>query len=88
MTEKERLRNWLDCQITAKNSRYIETDGGVQIATMDLTHVSNELFVYNAAELARILDEVLHIEPRDGVEMKKRVYFTYRGYKVFDIFNA
>ena len=88
MTEKERLRNWLDDQIVAKNGRRVETDNGEQIENMEYTHDDDVLFVYNTAELVRILGETLIIEDREGVKMNKRVYFEYRGYKIYDIFTA
>ena len=87
MEEKEKLLDWLKLQTASVKFRRFITEGGVDIC--NLSHVNDrEIFVYNAAELARIIGAELQIESRKlGGKFNSIVYFMYDGIKIYDLFQ-
>lgn len=88
MNDKEKLLKWLDTQVEAVRNNKIQTEEGVEICNMNGDMNGNMIFIYNVAELARIVGEELQIEPREGgKEYNARVFFMYKGVKIYDLFN-
>lgn len=91
MNEKERARAWLDKQILCAIDNEFITDDGEEITNLVCGCIITgmpEMLISGAAELARILGEELIIEPFDGEVYDYKVYFMYKGVKIFNLTNT
>lgn len=88
MNEKERLLKWLDLQVESAKAHTVLTDAGVEISNMNGDVEHDKIFMYNVAEMARIIGAELQIEPRNGKDYNARVFFVYKGVKIYDLFNV
>ena len=87
MEEKKKLLDWLNLQTASVKFRRFITEGGVDICNLSHVH-DREIFVYNAAELARIIGADLQIERREcDTKFNSSVYFIYDGIKIYDLFH-
>lgn len=85
MDDKERLKRWLDSQITAKCDSQITIDGQI-IKNLD-SGIMKEIYITNIATAASCLGEILKIDSKYNKKYGI-AFFDYKGVRFYELFNV